>query len=108
GAWFLDGLRDLQRRHPGEIGQVDGLGLALRIEVCAGDGFTPNAALTERIFAAGLKGRLESRGRRYGLVLDVGGYHKNVFTLAPSFAISREEISLAIDLLDQLFRACKQ
>jgi 4-aminobutyrate aminotransferase-like enzyme len=29
GAHFLDGLRDLQKRHK-EIGDVDGLGLALR------------------------------------------------------------------------------
>jgi 4-aminobutyrate aminotransferase / (S)-3-amino-2-methylpropionate transaminase / 5-aminovalerate transaminase len=108
GALFLEGLRELQRRHPGEIGQVDGLGLALRIEVCAGDGFTPDRSLTDRIFAEGMKGQLESRGRRYGLVLDVGGYFKNVFTLAPSFTITREEISLAIDLLDQLFHTCKQ
>ncbi|WP_251277172.1 aminotransferase class III-fold pyridoxal phosphate-dependent enzyme, partial [Enterobacter hormaechei] len=27
GAYFLDGLRSLQKRHP-EIGDVDGLGLA--------------------------------------------------------------------------------
>src|SRR5215471_5582170 len=34
GAYFLAGLRDLQTRHAGVIAQVDGLGLALRIEVC--------------------------------------------------------------------------
>ena len=33
GAYFLDGLRGLQKRHP-EIGDVDGLGLALRAEIC--------------------------------------------------------------------------
>jgi 4-aminobutyrate aminotransferase-like enzyme len=40
------------------------------------------------------------------LVLDVGGYYKNVFTLAPSFTISREESDLALELLTQLFRRC--
>ena len=40
-------------------------------------------------------------------VLDVGGYYKNVFTLAPSFIMTHEEIDLAIDLLDQLFRRCR-
>jgi len=44
--------------------------------------------------------------KRYGLVLDVGGYYKNVFTLAPSFTIAKQEIDLATDLLDQLFRRC--
>jgi 4-aminobutyrate aminotransferase/(S)-3-amino-2-methylpropionate transaminase len=103
GAYFLAGLKDLQRRHPEAIGDVDGLGLALRIEVCKADGTTPDRELTDRIFAEGLKGNLEARGRRCGLVLDVGGYYKNVFTLAPSFTITREEIDLAIELLDQLF-----
>jgi len=37
-------------------------------------------------------------------VLDVGGYYKNVFTLAPSLEITDEEIDMAISLLDQLFR----
>lgn len=33
--------------------------------------------------------------KRYGLVLDVGGYYKNVITLAPSLNITREEVDLA-------------
>ncbi|MBV8537770.1 MAG: aminotransferase class III-fold pyridoxal phosphate-dependent enzyme, partial [Alphaproteobacteria bacterium] len=33
GAYFLNGLRDLQKRYK-VIGDVDGLGLALRVEVC--------------------------------------------------------------------------
>ena len=107
GAYFLAQLRELQRRHPKSIGNVDGLGLALRIELCKEDGITPDRELTDRIFAEGLKGDLEVGGRRYGLVLDVGGYFKNVFTLAPSFTITREETDLAIELLDQLFHRCE-
>ena len=49
---------------------------------------------------------LKARGRNYGLVLDVGGYYKNVFTLAPSFTITQEEMDLGLDLLDQLFARC--
>ena len=107
GAYFLEGLRELQRRHPGTIGQVDGLGLALRIEVCEKDGVTPSRELADRIFAEGIKGNLTAGGKKYGLVLDVGGYYKNVFTLAPSFTITREECDLAINLLDQLFTRCR-
>ena len=107
GAYFLAGLRELQRRHREVIGDVDGLGLALRIEVCEKDGVTPDRELTDRIFTEGLKGNLEVAGRRYGLVLDVGGYYKNVFTLSPSFTITREEMDLALELLDQLFRRCR-
>jgi 4-aminobutyrate aminotransferase-like enzyme len=106
GSYFLAGLKELQGRHQRSVGNVDGLGLALRIEVCKPDGFSPDRQLTERIFAEGLKGDLEAAGRRFGLVLDVGGYYKNVFTLSPSLAITREEMDLALDLLDQLFRRC--
>jgi 4-aminobutyrate aminotransferase / (S)-3-amino-2-methylpropionate transaminase / 5-aminovalerate transaminase len=108
GTYFLTGLKELQKRHPEAIGQVDGLGMALRIEICEKDGRTPDRELTDRIFAEGIKGNLQSGGRTLGLVLDVGGYYKNVFTLAPSFTMTHEEIDLAIDLLDQLFSRCRR
>jgi 4-aminobutyrate aminotransferase/(S)-3-amino-2-methylpropionate transaminase len=107
GAYFLAGLRELRGRHPGVIGDVDALGLALRVEVCKKDGITPDRELTDRIFAEGLKGNLEISGKKYGLVLDVGGYYKNVFTLSPSFTITRAEMDLALELLDQLFHRCQ-
>ena len=105
GERFLEGLRYLKQRHK-NIGDVDGLGLLLRIEVCEKDGFTPNKELTDRITEEGLKGDLVYRGRRCGLVLDIGGYYKNVFTIAPSLYITEEEINMAIELLDQLFTRC--
>ena len=101
GAYFLQGLQELQRRHK-IIGDVDGLGLALRAEICAEDGFTPDKATVDRMVDEALKGDLVHDGRRYGLVLDIGGYHKNVITFAPSLTISYAEIDLAIALLDQL------
>jgi 4-aminobutyrate aminotransferase-like enzyme len=83
---------------------VDGLGLALRIEVCqASDRFTPNKAFVDKMVDIGLAGDLEHEGKKIGLVLDIGGYYKNVITLAPSLEISEAEIDLAISLLDQLF-----
>ena len=108
GAYFLDGLKQLQKRHP-VIGDVDGLGLALRAEVCKADGFTPDKATMDWIAEEGMKGDLVVNGKKHGLVLDVGGYHKNVITFAPSLLITREEIDLALNLLDQLFtRAAKR
>ena len=102
GAYFLQGLQELQRRHK-IVGDVDGLGLALRAEICAADGFTPDKATVDRMVDEALKGDLMHAGRRYGLVLDIGGYYKNVITFAPSLNISYAEIDLAIALLDQLF-----
>ena len=60
--------------------------MALRVEVCAADGFTPDQATTDRLAEIGLAGDLPWKGKRYGLVLDVGGYYKNVLTLAPALA----------------------
>jgi 4-aminobutyrate aminotransferase-like enzyme len=106
GRRFLEGLRDLQKHHR-EIGDVDGLGLALRAEICGDDGYTPNKALVDRMVAIGLAGDLVHRGRPIGLVLDVGGYYKNVITFAPSLHIEEADIDLSLALLDQLLRKAK-
>jgi 4-aminobutyrate aminotransferase-like enzyme len=103
GAHFLAQLKDLQKRHK-IMGDVDGLGLALRIEITAEDGFTPDKATTDRIVDECMKGDLEAgNGEKLGLVLDIGGYYKNVITLAPALTIAKEEIDLAVRLLDQAF-----
>ncbi|MBU6403677.1 MAG: aspartate aminotransferase family protein [Metallibacterium scheffleri] len=107
GAHFLAGLRDLQKRHP-EVGDVDGLGLALRAEICEADGFTPSKKLVDRMVDIGLAGDLDHNGKKIGLVLDIGGYYKNVITFAPSLHISGAEIDLAMSLLDQLLTRAKR
>ncbi|MBS0334628.1 MAG: aminotransferase class III-fold pyridoxal phosphate-dependent enzyme [Proteobacteria bacterium] len=107
GAYFLEGLRELQARWP-QIGNVDGLGLALRCELCEADGFTPDKALMDRMVAEGLRGELDVDGKKMGLILNVGGYYKNVITLAPCLDITRDEIDLALKLLDALLRRCVQ
>lgn len=101
GAYFLNGLRDLQKRHK-IVGEVDGLGLALRMEICKDDSYTPDKATMDWIFEEGMRGDLQVGNKNYGLVLDVGGYYKNVITLAPNLLITRQEIDLALNLLDQL------
>jgi 4-aminobutyrate aminotransferase/(S)-3-amino-2-methylpropionate transaminase len=100
GKYFISRLRSLRKKYP-EIGNVDGLGLALRIEMCQKDGYTPNKALTDAIVDIGLSGKLSAGGKPRGLVLDVGGYYKNVFTLAPSFYITEKEIDLGVELFEE-------
>jgi 4-aminobutyrate aminotransferase/(S)-3-amino-2-methylpropionate transaminase len=109
GAYLLQGLKDLERRYR-IVGDVDGLGLALRMEICeAHNGFTPSKAIVDRMVDEGLKGDLEVDGRQYGLVLDIGGYYKNVVTLAPSLHITRQEMDLSLQLLDRiLYRVSKE
>ncbi|MFL6660688.1 MAG: aspartate aminotransferase family protein [Rhizobacter sp.] len=106
GAHFLAGLKEVQRRHP-EVGDVDGLGLALRAEICEADGTTPNKRLVDRMVDIGLAGDLRRGREKIGLVLDIGGYYKNVVTFAPSLHISREEIDLGIELFEQVLRQAK-
>ncbi|MFA5090050.1 MAG: aminotransferase class III-fold pyridoxal phosphate-dependent enzyme [Candidatus Omnitrophota bacterium] len=102
GKKFINMLKKLQKKYK-EIGDVSGVGLAIRLEICEKDGITPNRQLVDQIFQAGLDGDLQYKGKKYGLVLDVGGYYKNVFTLAPSFYITDEEMGMAYKFLDELF-----
>ena len=100
GKYFVSQLRALQKKYP-QIGEVEGLGLAMRIEICQEDGRTPNRELTDAIMNIGLSGKLTAGGRERGLVLDVGGYYKNVFTLAPSVSLTEKEIDLAVVLFEE-------
>ena len=106
GKYFLAQIKALQVKYPKVIGDTDGMGLALRIEICQADGYTPDRELTDKMFAEGMKGDLDGRGRKMGLVLDVGGYYKNVFTLAPCFDMTEPDIDLAVELIEQLIRRC--
>src|SRR3989338_4270234 len=106
GKAFLSRLKALQKRHRKIIGDVDGMGLALRMEICKPDGYTPDRELADRLFAEGMKGELRTSRGKLGLVLDVGGYYKNVFTIAPSFEITDAEMDLAIECFELLFQKC--
>ncbi|MCX5707149.1 MAG: aminotransferase class III-fold pyridoxal phosphate-dependent enzyme [Candidatus Omnitrophica bacterium] len=122
GQYLINRFKSLQKKYPQigdvsglvqkkypQIGDVDGLGLALRVEMCGKDGYAPNKELTDKIVELGLSGKLTAGGRRRGLVLDVGGYYKNVFTLAPSFYITEKEIDLGCDLFEEaLSKALKK
>ena len=109
GAYLLQGLEELKRRYK-IIGDVDGLGMALRMEICEPhDSYTPSKAIVDRMVDEGLKADLEVDGKKYGLVLDIGGYYKNVVTLAPSLHITKHEMDLSLKLLDRvLHRVSKE
>ena len=98
-------LKELKSRWK-VIGNVGGLGLALRIELCTKDGFSPSRELADRVFNEGLRGDLMIDGKPHGLVLDIGGYYKNVITLAPSLEISKDEIDLGLRLFEMLLERC--
>jgi len=103
GEYFVSALRKMAKKYP-QIGHVEGIGLALRMEMCQKDGYTPNKELTDAITNIGLSGNLNVRGKKRGLILDVGGYYKNVFTLAPSLYITEDEIDLSVELFEEALR----
>ena len=103
GKYFLSGLKYLEKKHK-RIGAVDGLGLALRIECVGEDGYSPDAELRQKIQEEGYKGELDYRGKKCGIILNCGSHYKNSLTLVPPLTISYEEIDMAIELIDQLFK----
>ena len=98
GEQFLIGLRALAARHP-SIGDVRGLGLMLALELIKpgeGDGRVPNPELTKRIQAEALERRL--------IVLTAGTY-VNVIRVIPPLVTTREEVELALAILDESLTA---
>ena len=98
GDQFLAGLRALAARHP-SIGDVRGLGLMLALELVKpgdGDGRVPNPELTKRIQAEALERRL--------IVLTAGTY-VNVIRVIPPLVTTREEVELALAILDESLTA---
>ncbi len=94
GEQFLTGLRTLAARHP-SIGDVRGLGLMLALELVKpgeGDGRAPNPELTKRIQAEALERRL--------IVLTAGTY-VNVIRVIPPLVTTREEVELALAILEE-------
>ncbi len=104
GSYLLGILRALKDEFSGFIGDVDGIGMALRIEFCEKDGFTPNRTAVEAILREAMKGDIDVGGEKFGLVLDVGGYYKNVLTLSPALTITAEEMELAMLLLREVLK----
>lgn len=100
-AYFMKGLKHLQSKYK-FIGDVDGIGFALRMEITEADGYTPNKTLCDAMQEEGLKGDLTYNGKKCGLVLNNGGFYKNIITLVPQLYITDGEIDMAIELLDQI------
>ena len=106
GEYFLNGLREIQKRHKC-IGEVGGLGLALRAESVQDDGITPNSKIPADIIVEGLKGDLTYNGKKCGLILQSGGFYRNIITFIPSLYITKEEINMALKLFDELVTRCE-
>ncbi|MCS6906999.1 MAG: aspartate aminotransferase family protein [Anaerolineales bacterium] len=93
GAYFLEGLFDLQRRHL-SIGHVNGLGLYLSIELVK-NRKTKEPASEATAWA--LRRLLEE-----GVICIYSGYFYNRLCFAPPLVIEKEEIDRALQILDRV------
>lgn len=102
GDYLFAGLHALQERHP-EIGDVRGRGLLAGVELVT-DRATkePASALGAAVTAECL---------RLGLSMNIvkgDGSQTNCLRLAPPLSITREEVDIAVGILDQALTNCKR
>ncbi len=94
GAHLLEGLRDLQRKHP-MVGDVRGMGLMIGIELVR-DRQTKERATTERDEV------IQEAFQRGLLVLGAG---RNVVRLSPPLVLTRDQADIALRILDEAIGA---
>jgi 4-aminobutyrate aminotransferase-like enzyme len=94
GKLLREGLEELQRRFPRNLGDVRGMGLMQGLEFVedetAGDR-TPAKALTNRIF---------EEAKKHGLLIGKGGLDGNVFRIAPALTVGASEVREALEILE--------
>ncbi len=95
GKRLLDGLRDLQKRHP-LIGDVRGRGLMVGLELVT-DRATKAPATKQ---AADV---LE-RSKELGLLVGKGGYFGNVLRIKPPMCLTEADVDFLIEVLDLCLR----
>ena len=99
GDLLREGLEELKRRFPKNLGDVRGMGLMQAVELVvdetAGDR-TPAKELTNKIF---------EQARRRGLLIGKGGLEGNAFRIAPPMTVNASEVSEALAILRESFDA---
>lgn len=96
GEYLKPRLEELKTKYPC-LGDVRGRGLVMGLEIVdPEDRFTPSKSLTKRI----IWGSAER-----GLLLGKVGLYGNVIRIAPPLVITKEEIDMAVTVLDEAFAA---
>ena len=99
GRLLRQGLEEIQRRFPKNVGQVRGMGLMQGVELVVDEtagNRTPEKALTNKVFE-------ESKKR--GLLIGKGGLEGNVFRIAPALTVTEGDIREALEILAESFAA---
>ncbi len=99
GRLLREGLEELKRRFPKNIGDVRGMGLMQAVELVEDEtagNRTPAKALTNRVFE-------ETKKRR--LLIGKGGLEGNAFRIAPALTVGESEVREALEILRESFAA---
>ena len=96
GEYLKPLLLDLKQKFTC-IGDVRGKGLVIGLEIVQpDDGFTPASKLTGKIIRAGAE---------RGLLMGKVGIYGNVIRVAPPLVINKEEIDIAVEILEESIAA---
>lgn len=101
GARLMEGLLELQAKHPRTVGDVRGKGLMVGVEMVvdeAGGDRTPNPEAA---------GRLMEEAKARGLLIGKGGLYGNVLRIAPSLTVDSDAIDEALGILGDALDAMK-
>lgn len=94
GAYFLKGLRELEKKHP-IIGHINQKGIYTGVELVS-DRETKEPAVAATTLVRDLS-------VAEGLLFEKGGYYHNRLQLIPPLNIDRKELDRVIDILDRVF-----
>jgi 4-aminobutyrate aminotransferase-like enzyme len=101
GRLLREGLEELRRRFPRNIGDVRGMGLMQALELVEDEtagNRTPAKALTNRIF---------EETKKRGLLIGKGGLEGNCFRIAPALTVARSDVEEALAILGESFAAAR-
>lgn len=89
GDALLDGFKEIQKTYSDQVVELRGRGMMRGIVVSSGD----------------LAGRIVAEAFKRGLVIETSGAHGEVVKCLASLTISEEELSSALEILNQAFAA---
>jgi len=99
GRLLRQGLDEIQRRFPKNVGEVRGKGLMLGVEFVVDEtagNRTPEKAMTNRVF---------EEAKKRGLLIGKGGLEGNCFRIAPALTVTEADIREALEILNEAFAA---
>lgn len=76
------------------IGRADCCGMAAGLEIVDQSSGLPDSKRAHKIAEIALRDLVHINGKKYGLILSLGGIFENAFLLSPSLLITKEELEL--------------